>query len=124
MDVERLQQLANQYPEVQELLKDNYSLSVALLAKRIEDRLALFDGNHTRAQAKLVDRMKQLEDRGENASSVVRDLRKRTKELESQDTDRTLRLVVFTETLEKIVERIEKLEEEQSKEVADPVSSH
>ena len=35
MDVERLQELAHKYPEVQELLKDNYSLSVMLLLTRI-----------------------------------------------------------------------------------------
>ena len=83
MDVERLQQLAKQYPEVQELLKDNYSLSVSMLAKRIEDRLALFDGNHTRAQAKLVDDLKALEERTKQA---VAGLHKRIRELESQDT--------------------------------------
>lgn len=38
MDVERLQELAKQYPEVQELLKDNYSLSVVLLQQRIHDQ--------------------------------------------------------------------------------------
>ncbi len=74
-----------EYPEVQELLKDNYSLSVALLAKRIEDRLALFDGNHTRAQAKLCDRMKQLEERVDDASKFAAGLRTRIKELESQN---------------------------------------
>ena len=84
MDAERLQQLATQYPEVQELLRDNYSLSVALLAKRIEDRLELFDANHTRAQAKLVERMQTLESRLEQASMVVKDLRQRTKALEAQ----------------------------------------
>lgn len=84
MDVERLQQLAKQYPEVQELLKDNYSLSVAMLAKRIEDRLALFDGNHTRAQAKLVDRIKKLEDRLDSSAIFVRDLQKRIKKMEEE----------------------------------------
>ena len=82
LDVERLQQLVKQYPEVQELLKDNYSLSVAMLAKRIEDRLALFDGNHTRAQAKLVDRIKKLEDRLDSSAIFVRDLQKRIKKME------------------------------------------
>ena len=82
MDVERLQQLVKQYPEVRELLKDNYSLSVAMLAKRIEDRLALFDGNHTRAQAKLVDRIKQLEDRLDSSAIFARDLQKRIKKME------------------------------------------
>ena len=38
MDVERLQELAKKYPEVQELLKDNYSLSVTLLQTRIHDQ--------------------------------------------------------------------------------------
>lgn len=84
LDVERLQQLVKQYPEVQELLKDNYSLSVAILAKRIEDRLALFDGNHTRAQAKLVDRIKQLEDRLDSSAVFARDLQKRIKKMEEE----------------------------------------
>ena len=35
MDVERLQELAKQYPEIGELLKNNYSLSVALLYQKI-----------------------------------------------------------------------------------------
>ena len=85
MDAERLQQLATQYPEVQELLKDNYSLSVALLAKRIEDRLALFDTNHTRAQAKLVDRISELEDRTKQA---VSGLHKRVRDLEAAGAQR------------------------------------
>lgn len=107
MNVERLQQLATQYPEVQELLSDNYSLSVALLAKRIEDRLALFDGNHTRAQAKLVDELKALEERTKRA---VAGLHKRIKALESQNTDRTLAQGRIMETLQKFLDRIEKLE--------------
>lgn len=84
MDPDRLQQLATEYPEVQELLKDNYSLSVALLAKRIEDRLALFDANHTRAQSKLVDRMKALEERLDQASEFSAGLRLRIRSLEAQ----------------------------------------
>lgn len=87
LDVERLQQLVKQYPEVQELLKDNYSLSVAMLAKRIEDRLALFDGNHTRAQAKLVDRIKQLEDRLDSSAIFARDLQKRIKKMEEEQPE-------------------------------------
>ena len=90
MDVERLQQLVKQYPEVQELLKDNYSLSVAMLAKRIEDRLALFDGNHTRAQAKLVDRIKKLEDRLDSSAIFARDLQKRIKEMEEEQSNDNL----------------------------------
>ena len=102
MDPERLQQLATQYPEVQELLRDNYSLSVALLAERIDDRLALFDGNHTRAQAKLVDDLKSL---GERTKQAVAGLHKRIRALESQDASRTLALEAQQATSNEQVER-------------------
>ena len=78
----------------------------------------MFDGNHTRAQAKLVDRMKQLEDRVENASSVVRDLRKRTKELESQDSERHERHVVAIQHLWDRLKEFEPTESERDTETA------
>ena len=90
MDVEKLHALAKKYPEVQELLKDNYSLSVSAMAsemdawqQRAEKRIDTFDGNHTRAQGKLCDRMKQLEDRLQSAAIFTRDLQKRIAKLEA-----------------------------------------
>lgn len=85
MNTERLQQLALKYPEVQDLLEDNYSLSVSMLAKRMEDRLAMFDKNHTRAQAKLVDVMKSLEER---TKAAVAGLHQRIKVLEDAEAER------------------------------------
>ena len=84
MNHERLQQLAAQYPEVQELLKDNYSLSVALLAKRIEARLEQFDRNHTRAQSKQHDRLLDAEKRIEDAAKYVQKLAGRVKTIEAK----------------------------------------
>ncbi len=92
MDVEKLQQLAEKYPEVQKLLKDNYSLSVTVMAVRMDEwqqkmekRLETFDGNHTHAQAGLADRLKQLEDRLQSAAVFSRGLQKRLKHLESEN---------------------------------------
>ena len=96
MDVKKLQSLAERHPEVQELLKDNYSLSVSLMAARMdawqqkmEKRLETFDGNHTRAQSALADRMKQLEDRLQSAALYSRDLRDRIKKLEATNGENT-----------------------------------
>lgn len=90
MDVERIQQLAAKYPEIQELLKDNYSVSVQLIAARMQawqlataERVKEFDANHTRAQAKLADRVKGLEDRLEHAAKFNGALLKRVKALEA-----------------------------------------
>lgn len=98
MDVEKLQKLAERYPEVRELLKDNYSLSVSAMAARmevwkekVESRLQAFDANHTRAQAGLVEfikqlecLIKQLEVRLQSAAIFSRELQKRVKKLEAK----------------------------------------
>lgn len=102
MDVEQLDKACREYPVVQELMKDNLHLSVSALAREIRDKVILLDGNHTRAQAKLVDELKELEARTKQA---VAGLHNRIKKLENASG-----MGIFTETLEKIVERIEMLE--------------
>jgi len=94
MEAERLKALAEQYPEVSQLLKDNHSMSVAVLAGRMdswqqkmETRLHTFDANHTRAQAELVDRIMALEKRVENASKVVSKIRKQLKEKPNDEAE-------------------------------------
>ncbi len=82
MDVEQLDKACRDYPVVRELMKDNMHLSVAALAREMRDKLLLFDGNHTRAQAALVDRLKQLEDRLQSSAIFARDLQKRITALE------------------------------------------
>lgn len=96
------------------LSAENKHVNVAFLGSEItrwkekcDARLALFDGNHTRAQGKLVDGMKALEDRTKQA---VAGLHKRIKELESQDTDRTLAQGRIMESLEQHRDRIKALE--------------
>ena len=63
LDVEQLQKACRAFPVVAELLKYNLHLSVSALAKEMREKLISFDGNHTRAQAKLCDRIASLEDR-------------------------------------------------------------
>ena len=72
MDEEKLQQLAKTYPEVQELLRDNYSLSVAILTRRLNT----FDRNHTKSQALLADRLKVVETTLERAAAFSIDIKK------------------------------------------------
>lgn len=115
LDVEQLHKACRAFPVVAELLKYNLHLSVSALGKEMREKLLLFDSNHTRAQAKLVDRIEALEIRTKQA---VAGLHKRVKELESQNTDRTLAQGRIVDSLQKFLERIEKLEVEQSKNTA------
>ena len=89
MDVEQLDKACREYPVVQELMKDNMHLSLSALAHELRNKLACFDDNHTHAQANLADRIKALEIRLDHASTVVQELKKRVKELESQNSDTT-----------------------------------
>ncbi len=116
MESEKIQELAKQYPEIQELLRDNFSMSVAAIAARqeawqrkMEARIAAIDSNHTRAQGKLVSRLKVVESRIAHASKVVRDIQKdqeNQKRLEQQDR------IVLKEQLQRI-EQLERQEAEQ-----------
>ena len=81
MDVEKLQELAITYPEVQELLRDNYNLSVAILTKRLD----AFDANHTVAQALLADRLNQVETTLERAAAFSIEVKKRLTKLETEN---------------------------------------
>ena len=92
MDVEKIQKLAEMYPDVQDLLRDNYSLSVTVMAARMdawqqkmEKRLEIFDANHTKAQALLNDRTKILEHRLNSAGIYTRNLQKRLADLEMEN---------------------------------------
>lgn len=80
MDVEKLQELAKTYPEVQELLRDNYNLSVAILTKRLNT----FDANHTKAEASLADRLKVVETTLERAAAFSIEVKKRLTKLETE----------------------------------------
>ena len=107
LDVEQLQKACRAFPVVAELLKYNLHLSVSALAKEMREKLISFDGNHTRAQAKLCDRIASLEDR---AKQAVAGLHNRVKELESQDASRTLAQGKIMETQVDFLERIKALE--------------
>ena len=80
MDVKTLAQLAEQYPEVGELLRDNRSLSVALVVRQLRD----VDANHTKVEAQLRDEIKVLSDRLDAAATFSRGLVKRIKALEAK----------------------------------------
>lgn len=75
-----LKELAEQYPEVGQLLRDNYSLSVAVLTARLDK----FDRNHTTAHGKLADRIKVLETRLDAASRYSAGMSKRLKRMEAE----------------------------------------
>ena len=63
-DFDRLKELCEKYPEVRQLLRDNYALSVQALSHRLEAieerlnrRVDTFDANHTKADARLTERL-------------------------------------------------------------------
>lgn len=84
MDVEELDKACRAFPAVRELLEYNLHLSVSALAREIRDKLTTFDANHTQAQAKLVDRMRALEERMDSWAIFSRDLQERVKKLEAK----------------------------------------
>lgn len=85
LDFEQLQEACRTFPVVKQLMEQNLHLSVSALAGEMRGKLILFDSNHTRAQAKLVDGMQALEDRTKQA---VAGLHKRVKELEAAESER------------------------------------
>ena len=80
MDIEKLQQLAKEYPEVQELLRDNFNLSVAILT----DRLNTFNANQTKANAELAERIKAMEATLDRAAAFSIEVKKRLTKLETE----------------------------------------
>ncbi len=110
LDPEQLREACRTFPVVKQLMEQNLHLSVSALAGEMRAKLQTFDGNHTRAQARLVERIEALEIRTKDA---VAGLHKRIKELESQNADRTLAQGRIMETLGQQRDRIEELEPKQ-----------
>lgn len=77
---DRLYQLAKENPEVRELLRDNYSLSISALNRKLDED----NRNHTAADAKLSDRMRHQEIRVDEAAKVVGELKKQIRLLQNR----------------------------------------
>ena len=91
-DFDRLKELCEKYPEVRQLLRDNYALSVQALSHRLEAieerlnrRVDAFDANHTKADAGLTERL-------DNATTYTKGLERRIYEGE-QDRKKFLEMI-------------------------------